>query len=132
MEFASAAVVSLPLTARDPDHPPDAVQREALDDVQTSIEVWPLMMACGDAKNCNVGGVSGLPPAPDEPPPPHPETASDRNEKISKWARKVTCEARLFTGCFLLVDTRVDEQLQKKSCVELPPVYLRLYVLSLE
>jgi hypothetical protein len=57
----SAGVVNVPLVARVPVQPPEAVQLVALVDVQVSVEVWPLCTLVGEAVSVTVGAADALP-----------------------------------------------------------------------
>lgn len=74
-----APLASLPLTARLPVHPPDAVHASALFADQVNVVVPPELIVVGDADKLIVGGLE--PPdcgsVPPDPPPPHADNASD-------------------------------------------------------
>lgn len=79
--FAVTALLSLPVTARVPVQPPDAVHVSALVACQVSIVVPPELTVVGEAAKVIVGGLDppGLCGAAlsDPPPPPHAARASD-------------------------------------------------------
>ena len=79
--FAVTALLSLPVTARVPVQPPDAVHVSALVACQVSTVVPPELTVVGEAAKVIVGGLDppGLCGAAlsDPPPPPHAARASD-------------------------------------------------------
>jgi hypothetical protein len=60
----SAPVLWVPLAARVPLQPPEAVQAVAFIELQVSIDADPLLTGVGDTVNAAVGGADGLSPPP--------------------------------------------------------------------
>lgn len=72
---ARAGTVKLPLTSRDPLHPPDAVHEVAFVDDQVRVVDSPACTLVGYALSVTVGGLGGGEDVePPLPPPPHPAT----------------------------------------------------------
>lgn len=77
----TAGLWALPLTARAPLQPPDAVQESALLDDQLNVVIPPLDTLAGLAESVTVGGLCGDPGdagAASEPPEPPPQAVTNR------------------------------------------------------
>jgi hypothetical protein len=60
----SAPVLWVPLAARVPLQPPDAVHEVAFAELQVSVDAEPLLTGVGDTVSAAVGGADGLSPPP--------------------------------------------------------------------